>query len=170
MAKKVVFVISQTDFRDEELLEPKEVLEGRGFEVKIASKTRNKAIGKLGAEVDPDLAIPEIEAKDFDALVFVGGPGARDYFSEGMVLDLVKDFKSAGKVLGAICIAPSILANAGALIGRNVTAFPSEEQNLRDKGADYTGMQVEVDGKVVTAKDPGAAKEFGEKLAYLLEE
>lgn len=170
MSKKAVFIISQADFRDEELLEPKEVLESRGFTVKIASQTRNKAIGKLGAEIEPDLAVPEIKVNDFDALVFVGGSGARDYFNDVAIMDLVKDFSSAGRILGAICIAPSILANAGALIGKTVTAFSTEEQNLRDKGADYTGMQVEIDGKVVTAKDPSAAVEFGEKLAYLLEE
>lgn len=170
MSKKAIFVVAQNNFRDEELLEPKTVLTERKIETKVATKTRNKAVGKLGTEIKPDLAIPEIETKNFDAIIFVGGAGARDYFNDEDALKLVKDFKDAGKIVGAICIAPSILANAGILISKTVTAFPSEEQNLRDKGADYTGMQVEVDGKIVTAKDPSAAKEFGEEIAYLLEE
>ena len=170
MVKKVLFVIAQSDFRDEELNQPKEVLDRRKIEVKIASKTRHKAMGKLGTEIEPDLSLAEVKVSDFDALVMVGGSGAADYLEDNEVLDLIKEFKSAGKILGAICLAPSILANAGALIGKNVTSFSTEEQSLRDKGAKYTGMQVEIDGKVITAKDPSAAVEFGEKLAYLLEE
>jgi len=170
MIKKAVFIIAQHDFRDEELLITKEVLEKRQIESKIASKTRHKALGKLGTEIKPDLAIAEIEASDFDAIIFIGGRGARDYFFDQDVLQLAKDFRSRGKILGAICVGPSILANAGVLISKTVTAFPTEEENLRDKGADYTGMPVEVDGNIVTAKDPTAAKEFGEKLAYLLED
>ena len=167
---KAVFIIAQNNFRDEELLEPKRILADRGIVTKIAAKTKNKATGKLGTEIEPDLAVPEIKVKDFDAIIFVGGPGAVQYFNDQDVFKLVKEFKEAGKILAAICIAPSILANAGMLISKTVTAFPSEEENLKNKGAEYTGMPVEVDGNIVTAKDPGAAKEFGERLAYLLEE
>lgn len=170
MAKSAVFVIAQSNFRDEELLETKEVLIKRGINVKVAAKTRHKAVGKLGTEIEPNLAVAEIETTDFDAVIFVGGQGARDYFFDQEVLKLAQDFRKADKILGGICIGPSILANAGVLIGKTVTAFPTEEQGLRDKGADYTGMSVEVDGKIITAKDPTAAKEFGEKLVFLLEE
>ncbi|MDX9892848.1 MAG: DJ-1/PfpI family protein [Patescibacteria group bacterium] len=169
MAKKAVFIIAQNNFRDEELLDTKAVLTGRKIEAKVAAKTRNKALGKLGTEIKPDLAIAEINPNDFDAIVFIGGRGAEQYFDDQEVFKLAEKFFRGGKLVGAICIAPSILANAGVLIGKTVTAFPTEEENLRDRGAEYTGMQVEVDGKIVTAKDPTAAKEFGEKLAYLLE-
>ena len=169
MAKKVVFIIAQKDFRDEELLEPKAVLDRRGVVTSVASATRHKAIGKLGTELTPNLALAEVEAKNFDAIVFVGGPGATQYFNDLAAHKLAKDFYKAGKIVAAICIAPSVLGNAGVLIGKTVTAFPSEEENLRNRGADYTGMPVEIDGKIITAKEPLAAKEFGEKLAYLLE-
>ena len=170
MSKKVVFIIAQDGFRDEELLEPKKVLDDRRIATKVASKTRHKATGKLGLKLEPDLAMPEIKTKDFDAIIFVGGPGAADYFFDADVLKLAKDFSEAGKILAAICVAPLILANAGLLISKTVTAFPAGEQDLRNRGADYTGMQVEVDGNIITAKDTSAAKEFGEKIAYLLEE
>jgi protease I len=169
MAKTAIFVIAQNNFRDEELLKPKEVLTRRGVTVKIASRTRNKALGKLGTEIQPDLALVEIKADTFDAIIFVGGSGASEYLVDPQVHQLANDFNRLKKIIGGICLGPSILANAGILIGKTVTAFPSQEQNLRDKGADYTGMQVEIDGNIVTAKDPTAAQEFGEKLAYLLE-
>ncbi len=170
MGKKIIFIIAQNNFRDEELIEPKQILEKRGILVKIASKTRAKAFGKIGTEINPDFSLAEIEAKNFDAIAFVGGAGARQYLDDPDALRIAGEFKKADKIIGGICIGPSILANAGIIIGKKVTAFPTEEENLRNRGAEYTGMQFEVDGKLVTAKDPTAAKEFGEKLAYLLEE
>ena len=169
MAKNVLFIIAQEGFRDEELLEPKKVLELRGFKIKVASKTRHLAVGKFGTEVNPDLAIPEVDPKDFDAVIFIGGPGAAKYFNDEEAFKLARAAKDRKKILGAICVAPSILANAGVLISKTVTGFPTEEENLKNKGADYTGMAVEIDGQIITAKDPSAAKQFGEQIAYLLE-
>ncbi|MDD2807543.1 MAG: DJ-1/PfpI family protein [Patescibacteria group bacterium] len=169
MSKQAIFIVAQQTFRDEELLEPKAILEQRGIRVKIASKTRHKASGKLGTEIEPDLALAEINPTESDALIFVGGSGSRQYFDDPEALRLASSFKVAGKLVASICIASSILANAGILMGKRVTGFPTEEENIINHGGEYTGMQVEVDGSVVTAKDPSAAKEFGEALAYLLE-
>ncbi len=169
MNKNVIFIIAQKNFRDEELFESKKALEDHGFETAIAAKVKDAAIGKLGAEVSPDLSLAEVKAKNFAAVVFVGGSGALVYFDDPQALQLARDFQKAQKVIGAICSAPSILANAGLLIGKTVTAHPSQEQNLRNRGANYTGMPVEVDGLIVTASGPAAAREFGNQLALLLE-
>ena len=170
MSKKAVIVIAQNNFHDTEFFVPKAVLDQRKIVTRVASLTKNPALGKLGATVVPDLTLEEIKPDNFDALIFVGGRGSAEYFENEKALKLIKDFQKADKILGAICLAPSILANAGALIGKTVTATSSQEENLKNKGAEYTGMPVEVDGKIVTAKGPEAAQEFGEKLAYLLEE
>lgn len=170
MLKRAVFVIAQNDFHDTELLVPKAVLDQRRIETKIASKVLAAAHGKLGATIEPDLALAQVRPNDFDAIIFVGGSGACVYLDDEEVIKLVQAFQKANKILAAICLGPSILANAGALISKTATATPSQEENLKNKGAEYTGMPVEVDGLVVTAKGPQAATEFGEKLAYLLED
>lgn len=170
MPKKAIFIIAQNNFRDEELLEPQAVLESRGITTKVASRTTEVALGKLGAEVVPDLKVAAVKSADFAAIIFVGGSGATVYFGDQSAWQLARDFARAGKVVAAICIAPSILANAGVLLGKRATAFPTEEQNLRSKGAEYTGMPVESDGKIITANGPQAAREFGEKIAWELEE
>jgi protease I len=170
MPKKAVFIIAQNNFRDEELFDTQQVLENRGIETVVASRTTDMALGKLGAEVIPDLSLADIDVDDFDAIIFIGGRGAASYFEDQTVWKLARDFAVRGKVVAAICIAPSILANAGILMGNRVTAFPTEEENLRSKGAEYTGMPVEVDGKIITGRDPEAAEEFGEKIAWELEE
>lgn len=169
MPKRAAVIIAQEGFRDEEFNDVKAVLDSRNINNVVVTKTRNKANGKFGMVVKPELAIAEVEEKDFDALVFIGGVGCRQYINDEVVLKLVNEFKNSGKILAGSCLAPAILASAGALISKRVTAFPTEEDNLKNKGAEYTGMQIEVDGNIVTSKDPDDAEKFAEEIAYLLE-
>ncbi|MBU1164655.1 DJ-1/PfpI family protein [Patescibacteria group bacterium] len=170
MAKKVVFIISQNNFRDEELQKPRELLLDREFDVSIAAPQKELAKGRLGAEIEPDLTWEEVSVDDFDAIVFVGGPGMKENLENVRLIELAGEFAKAGKIVSAICVAPSILANAGLLMGKKVTAFSTEEENIINKGSEYTGMPVEVSGNIITAKDPEAAIDFGEKIAWQLGE
>ncbi|MDI7261800.1 MAG: DJ-1/PfpI family protein, partial [Thermodesulfobacteriota bacterium] len=68
------------------------------------------------------------------------------------------------KVLGAISIAPIILANTKVLTGRRATVWPTLGKRLEWEGAIYTGIPVEVDGNIVTANGPGAAEEFAKAV------
>lgn len=167
-AKKVVMIIAQNGFRDEELLEPKKVLESAGMKVVIASEQLGTAAGKLGAKVKVDASYTDVTASDYDAVVFIGGPGASVYLEDETAQALARETLESGKVLAAICLAPSILANAGLLEGKKATAFISEKGNLESHGAKYMGEGVFVDGKIVTASGPAYATKFGEKIKEML--
>ncbi|MFH0935306.1 MAG: DJ-1/PfpI family protein [Candidatus Omnitrophota bacterium] len=166
--KKVVMVIAPQDFRDEELLEPKAILEKCGVEVKVASASTDIALGKLGAKVKPDLLIKDIRTKDFDVVIFVGGIGASRYFDDQLVHQLLKDALKENRVVAAICIAPVILARAGVLKDKRATVFSSEEKEIKGAGARYSGRPVERDGNIITAAGPFAATEFGREIAKAL--
>jgi protease I len=161
-------VIAPEVFRDEEYAHPKEVLVSRGATVTTASTRVGECRGKLGMTATADIAIAEADAGRFDAVVFVGGGGAEVFFDDGAAHDLARDAAAMGRVLGAICIAPSVLARAGLLAGVRATAFPSRKDDLIAHGAQWTGAPVEVDGRVVTANGPEAARAFGEAIADLL--
>ena len=166
--KKVVMIIAPENFRDEELMRPKEILQGYGAKVVIASKGVEVATGMLGASVPVDLDISDVNVDDYDAVIFVGGSGASTYFNDTTAHEIAKTAYEKGKVIGAICIAPSTLANAGVLNGKRATSWPSERKNLESKGATYVEQPVVVDGRIVTANGPSAASEFGKKIAELL--
>lgn len=157
-------IIAPENFRDEELLEPKDVLENAGVEVTIASKDSDSATGMLGAMVGVDMDYKDIKVEDYDGIVFVGGSGASIYFDDLKAHSLAKEFFEQGKVVSAICIAPSTLAHAGLLKGRKATCFASQEEDLKSFGAEYTGEPVTTDGKIVTASGPTAATEFGQAI------
>jgi protease I len=168
MIKKVVMLIASNRFRDEELFKTMEVLEARGINVTVASKKTGIISGILGGTVAVNTDYKNVSVNNFDAIVFVGGAGASEYFNDEHAKKLVMDFFNRGKVVAAICIAPSILANAGILKGRAATCYASESSNLRAKGVDYINENVVVDGRLITAKGPQCSEEFGTEIARAL--
>ncbi len=168
--KKVVMIIAPQNFRDEELLEPKQILAEKEVEVKVASTSLEIAKGMLGAEVKPDMLISDIKSEDWDAIILIGGTGSSVYWDDSSVHSLLNEAVKQNKIVGAICIAPVTLANAGILSGKKATVYQSEAQKLKDKGAEYTGEGVERDGNIITASGPPAAKEFGNAIAQALME
>ena len=167
--KRVVMVIAHENFRDEEFQEPYELLTSLGASVEIASTSLEEAKGMLGKRVKPTMLLENVDPNEFDAVIFVGGSGAARYFNDSTALELARRAYEAGKVVGAICIAPVILANAGVLRGKRATVWDGDfVKQLEANGASYTGNSVEIDGKVITANGPHAARQFAEAIAKLL--
>lgn len=168
--KKVVMIISQNDFRDEELLKPKEILEKNGIAVVIASSWLNQSTGMLGAKVKPDILLADIKIAEFAAIVFIGGSGASQYWDDPLAHKLAQDAAAGGKIVAAICIAPVTLAKAGVLQGKRATVWSTDAGQIKIKGALYSSKNVEIDGNIITAGGPFAAREFGEELAKALKD
>jgi protease I len=161
-------VIAKEKFRDEEYAAPREALEKVGASVIVASSSLAVAEGMLGMKVKPDVLIGSVKEEDYDGIVFVGGGGAKEYFDSPVAHKLAQSFFSRGKLTSAICIAPATLANAGVLKGKKAVAYPSSEPILKAKGSVLSKEVVVVDGNIVTAVGPEAAKQFGQKLVEVL--
>lgn len=162
---EVLMVIAPVTFRDEEYAEPKAVLESRGAHVTTASTRPGECRGKLGMVAHADIAVDDTDGADYDAVVFVGGGGSEVFFDDPGAHDLAREAFEAGKVVAAICIAPSILAHAGLLDGRQATAFETQQDDLIEHGALWTDRTVAVDLPFITANGPAAAREFGDAIA-----
>jgi protease I len=161
---RAVFVIAPSDFRDEEYFEPKEILEEGGIETKTASFKKGEIIGVGGGRAIAEIEVSQIKSDEFDAIIFVGGPGMMQLTDNDDLISLAKDFYSKGKIVSAICVAPEILANAGILKGISATAWQGSLQKLLEKGAQVVDKSVCWSGKIITAQGPHAAREFGETL------
>ena len=166
--EKALLIIASKNFRDEEYLETRAALEKAGAQVEVASSSLEEATGMLGAKAKADMLLKDADVAKYNTVVFIGGGGATEYFQNATALKIAQDAAAQGKVLGAICIAPVILANAGILKGRKATCFASGQKALTQHGAVFTNEDVTVDGKIVTGRGPKAAKKFGRALVELL--
>jgi len=167
-------IVALQDFRDEEYFIPKNIFIGEGAEVKTVSSKKGKAIGTYGGVVEVDLPLEKLNVLEFDAIVFVGGAGAAKYMNDEKCHQIVREAVSHQKVLGAICIAPTILARAGVLKGKKATVWASNLDKsavkvLEEAGADYQKAPVVIDEKIVTASGPQAARKFAEAIVQLLQ-
>jgi len=171
--KKVLMVIAFKNFRDVEYFLPKEILERNGVKVTTASNKKGKAQGADGKRANVDLLISEVNPENFDAVLFVGGPGCLENLDNEDSYRLAQRTVEKGKVLGAICISPVLLAKAGVLKEKKATVWssPFDRQPieiLKENGAFFEDQKVVVDGKIVTANGPNAAQEFANEILKLL--
>lgn len=166
--KKVLMVLAAKDFRDEEFFKTRVALQANGAVIVNTSKDVEEATGTMGGKARIDLPLNEVKVDDYEAIVFVGGSGAAGYFKNRKVLNIARLAVEKNKVVGAICIAPSILANAGVLKDKKATSFSSEKKNLISQGASFIGSNVVADGNIVTASGPESADAFGKRLAKVL--
>jgi protease I len=165
---RVLMVVAPERFRDEELFDTRAVLESRGHSVVVASTHAGECPGSRGGRVLAEAVLGDQRAADFDAVVFVGGGGSKLLWRDEDALRLAREAQAGAKVLGAICLAPVILANAGVLRGKNATVAGTEAKTIEAQGATYSGPGVTVDGNIVTANGPKSSTAFGESIAGLL--
>ena len=167
--KTALLVIAQNGYQDLELSGTTNALLRAGYEVTVASKEAGTCIGKFGGTEEALLAMREVDPLAYDVLAFIGGPGAHALADDKEAILLAQARADSGKVLGAICIAPTILAAAGVLKGKKASVWDdgkgTQKQFLNDRGAAYTDLPVTVDGSIVTGNGPDAAEEFGKTLA-----
>ena len=162
--KSVVMIIAGDNFRDEEFTEPFNLLTASGATVKVASSRKTPAKGMLGKQVIPDLLLKDVAATNFDAVIFVGGSGAQEYFDDPAAHRVAREAAEQGKVLAAICIAPATLANAGVLKDKKATCFPSVGNALQKGGATLVRQPVVQDGRLITADGPSSAGAFARSI------
>ena len=169
-AYKALLIVPSVNFRDEELFETRRVLAEAGAETTIVSSVIGPLRGVLGGLAASEITLDRVRAEDFDAIVFVDGPGTVAYFNNPDVLKIAREAAAAGKIIAAIDAAPTILANAGVLDGVRATGFLTQRELMRKAGANYTGAPVERDGSIVTASAPAAAVPFAQAIVGALRE
>ncbi|MHC4597163.1 MAG: DJ-1/PfpI family protein [Planctomycetota bacterium] len=167
-AKRAVLIVASENFRDEELIETMRMLDAAAVQTTIASTKTGFVHGLLGKIAEARVLVNQLRVDDYDAIIFIGGPGAAEYFNNPVALNIAREAASKRKILAAICMAPTVLANAGVLTGVRATGFPTEREKLVQAGAVYTGAPVERDRFIITGSGPPASAQFGRAVADAL--
>lgn len=163
-----------------EFVTPYDVLTRAGFEItSVGVDLKNEGYAHMtrNIRIVPDqptlLSLPNQTAHTkYDILILPGGgPGAKTFCASRPVLELISEFRKAGKYVAAICAATTALVAAQKEFGgekARVTSHPSVKKEVEDGGWEYSEERVVVDGKVVTSRGPGTAMLFALTIVELL--
>jgi protease I len=166
--KRAALIVASQNFRDEELFETKRALDAAAVQTVTASTRIGIIRGALGNIAEANILVGQLRVEDYDAIIFIGGPGVVEYVANPAALNLAREAVRQRKILAAIDTAPTILANAGVLAGVRATSFFSERNRLILAGAVYTGIPVEQDRLIITGSSPAASIQFGRAIADVL--
>jgi protease I len=165
-----VLIIATDGFEDSELLEPRRILIDRGADVTLASLKKGEIKGDKGATITADVAIDDVNERDFDALVLPGGVANPDKLRmNAKVVETVRRFVDSGRPVAAICHGPWLLAEADVLKGRTITSWPSIRTDLRNAGAEVVDREAVTDGNLVTSRKPEDIPAFAEAFIEQVE-
>lgn len=168
---KQIGVFFAEGFEEIEGLTVVDILRRAGVEAVTISITEQKEVqGSHKIGVLADRLYEEVDVSRLDGVVLPGGmPGTVNLGNHAGVLQALKSFAEEGKLVAAICAAPSVLGQAGLLQGKKAACYPGFEDKLT--GAEVVYEEVAEDGNVITSRGMGTAIAFGLKLtAYLTSE
>lgn len=167
MSKAAVFF--GTGYEEIEALTVVDILRRAGVETVMVSVMKEKSVaGSHDIRVETDALIGEIDFTGLDVIVLPGGmPGTKNLEACEALMAQVDIFAAQGKIVAAICAAPSILGHRGILKGKKACSFPSFESHL--EGAEVLQQPAVMDGNLITGRGMGAAIPFGLKILEKLQ-
>jgi 4-methyl-5(b-hydroxyethyl)-thiazole monophosphate biosynthesis len=155
-----VAVILADGFEEVEAVAIIDVLRRAKIDTVVAGLHGGYITSARTVKIIPDTEIDTVSVDDFDMIVLPGGqPGTDNLNADPRVKELISRFSQKGKLTGAICAAPIVLARAGVLQGKRATSYPAYKDGLG--GAVYEEQSVVIDGTVMTSRGAGTALSFG---------
>ena len=165
---KKVLVFLADGFEECEGLLVVDILRRAGAEVTTVSvMDRRRVCSSHKVELYADAMAADVNPGEYDAVVLPGGiPGTPNLAAQPVVTETCCRFAAEGKLVAAICAAPSILGGLGLLEGKKATVYPGMEDTLA--GAQPTAGEVVVDGNIITSRSMGTAIPFALTLTAQL--
>ena len=166
--KKIAFLA--TDGVEQiELTEPWKAVEEAGGKPELVSLEEGEIQGYNHLEeadtFKVDRVVAATDAQDYDALVLPGGVANPDRLRmDSDAVGFVTGFFEEGKPVAAICHAPWTLVEGNLVRGRTLTSWPSLKTDIENAGGEWVDREVQVDGGLVTSRNPDDLPAFCEKL------
>ena len=157
-------------YEDLELWYPKLRMIETGAEVVVAGPEAGVVYaGKNGYPCQSDAAIDDMNSADFDGLLVPGGFMPDKLRRDAKVLELVREFNAAGKLVAAICHGGWIPISAGVYQGVKVTGSPGIKDDLVNAGAIYSDAAVVVDGHHISSRRPDDLPAFCRAMIAMMQ-
>ena len=170
LAGQRVLLLVGDVYEDLELWYPKlRLIEGGAAVVVAGQKANERYEGKNGYPCVSDEAIARMRHPDFEGLVVPGGFMPDKLRRDPDVLQLVRDFADAGKLVAAICHGGWIPISAGVYRGVRVTGSAGIKDDLINAGAVWEDAAVIVDRNFVSSRKPDDLPHFCRGMLQVLE-
>ena len=160
MSKKIGMMVAN-GYEEVEMLTVVDLLRRAGMTCDIISVTGEKELtSSHKVTVIADLLYEDVDFDSYDALAIPGGmPGTINLGQHAGVCEQLKKAYEKGKLIAAICAAPTVFGELGLLEGKKAICYPGMEDQLT--GADVTYESVVCDGNIITSRGMGTAIDFG---------
>jgi 4-methyl-5(b-hydroxyethyl)-thiazole monophosphate biosynthesis len=144
-----------------------DILRRAGISVTSAGLDNQAVHASRGTVLIPDCTLETALEQEYDMVVLPGGqPGSNNLMRDERILVLLQNMAQQDKYICAICAAPSVLAKAGLLDGKQATSFPGALDPFPSVIQQHNAV-VE-DGKIITSRGPGTAMDFALTLVERL--
>ena len=164
-----VYMLVAEGFECVETLAPIDVLHRAGVQViRVAVSSDLSVVSSHNLmRLECDVLLADVDMSDGDALILPGGnPGYINLGASEGVRAAVRDFYGSGRIVAAICGAPTVLALADVARGANITCHSSVVSRM--DGYDYHREGVVEYGNLITAAGAGRSIEFALAIARRL--
>jgi protease I len=152
---KTILILVETFYNEFEFWYPYYRLKEAGAEViVVGSGSADTYKSKAGLPVSVDTTAERVSSTDYDGVVIPGGYAPDHMRRHPAMVELVKGFAAAGKLVAAICHAGWMLVSADVIRGRTVTSYFSIKDDLVNAGGNWVDEEVVIDGHLVTSRTP----------------
>jgi protease I len=169
LADKSFLMFVDDNYEDLELWYPRYRMIEAGAKIVVAGpKAGQTYSGKNGYPCRSDAAIADMNSREFDGVIVPGGFMPDKLRRDPKVLQLVREFAAAGKLVAAICHGGWIPISAGVYRGVRVTGSPGIKDDLVNAGAIWEDAPVVIDRRFVSSRKPDDLPEFCRGILQVL--
>lgn len=165
---KRVAVLVEDLYQELEVWYPVYRFREAGAVVTVVGPQARAYTSKHGYPVTADAAADAVRAEEFDAVVVPGGYAPDRMRLCPSMVNLVRRAYESGKIVAAICHGGWMLASAGIVKGKTVTAYAAIRDDLVNAGASFVDEEAVRDGNVITSRKPDDLPAFCRRIIEAL--